>query len=519
MFEKLAKLQYLTQNHFDEYSSNPEKLNEHIIALVFDRFPDEKRKYEEMDQEIEELEQNIRTTNLDIEHLRSEVNGQKETEENYLKKKKGDRADCLQRLDDIERAEGKRDDTIQKLTGKLNELRQRKRVQESVLHRLPKFKTVIDSFAAQYAVSVGEFNSEFAALDNTELGMFPVTLHDLVTASDVIDANTKILEQIGTAADVTIQVVDKEIYDLVGVGKDIAELRKQEGQISTEIGDIENRIREILANEQRIADLDASRFDMYAKMVKQTLTQRLFLQSIIDRFGMGKDEMLGNISFSASINMNRSREYIQTLADKVDNRSTGENALRSDLQPIFDGMKSAMNGSEPDPDLTAVIGQIRTVAQGLKLKRSVTDSDYYGALLRKFFRIGMDVKFGDKVLGELSMGERAIVLLKILLALDDKPLLIDQPEEHLDNRYIYSELMPAFRNAKTKRQIIIATHNANLVVNTDAEQIIVAEHANGVLSYTAGTLEDLSIRDKITTILEGGDKAFEKREQKYGYRF
>jgi predicted ATPase len=117
------------------------------------------------------------------------------------------------------------------------------------------------------------------------------------------------------------------------------------------------------------------------------------------------------------------------------------------------------------------------------------------------------------------MGERAIVLLKILLALDDKPLLIDQPEEHLDNRYIYHELVPAFRSAKTKRQIIIATHNANLVVNTDAEQIIIAEHSSGVLSYETGTLEDLRIRESITTILEGGADAFKKREEKYGFKF
>ena len=117
------------------------------------------------------------------------------------------------------------------------------------------------------------------------------------------------------------------------------------------------------------------------------------------------------------------------------------------------------------------------------------------------------------------MGERAVVLLKILLALDDKPLLIDQPEEHLDNRYIYNELVPAFRSAKKKRQIIVATHNANLVVNTDAEQVLVAECQNGQLSYQFGTLEDLTIRDSIKTILEGGDEAFKKREEKYGYKF
>ena len=110
-------------------------------------------------------------------------------------------------------------------------------------------------------------------------------------------------------------------------------------------------------------------------------------------------------------------------------------------------------------------------------------------------------------------------MLKILLGLDDKPLLIDQPDEHLDNRYIYDELTPAFRSAKSRRQIIIATHNANLVVNTDAEQIILAECSEGTLSYQVGTLEDLAVRESIKAILEGGDQAFKKREEKYGYRF
>ena len=106
-----------------------------------------------------------------------------------------------------------------------------------------------------------------------------------------------------------------------------------------------------------------------------------------------------------------------------------------------------------------------------------------------------------------------------MLSLDDKPLLIDQPEEHLDNRFIFKELVPAFRSAKKKRQIIIATHNANLVVNTDAEQIIIAEPSEGVIKYTCGAIEDLTVREKITQLLEGGELAFKKREEKYGYKF
>jgi len=117
------------------------------------------------------------------------------------------------------------------------------------------------------------------------------------------------------------------------------------------------------------------------------------------------------------------------------------------------------------------------------------------------------------------MGQRAIVLLQIILAYDDKPLLIDQPEEDLDNENIYTQLVAAFRNAKKKRQIITATHNANLVVNTDSEQVIVADYKDGAISYSVGTIEDAVTQEKIKNILEGGREAFEKREEKYGYKF
>jgi energy-coupling factor transporter ATP-binding protein EcfA2 len=78
----------------------------------------------------------------------------------------------------------------------------------------------------------------------------------------------------------------------------------------------------------------------------------------------------------------------------------------------------------------------------------------------------------------LSPGTRGIVLLLLYLALDrddDRPLIIDQPEENLDPKSIFDELVDCFRRAKLRRQIVIVTHNANLVVNTDADQVIIAK--------------------------------------------
>ena len=154
-----------------------------------------------------------------------------------------------------------------------------------------------------------------------------------------------------------------------------------------------------------------------------------------------------------------------------------------------------------------------------KKKININYIDFFNCLFQVPLKIKINISLDGIPLESLSMGQRAIVLLKVILAYDDKPLLIDQPEEDLDNKYIYEHLVEAFKKAKNKRQIVIATHNANLAVNTDAEQIIVAKYNDGVISYELGTLENPITKKDIKQILEGGDEAFRKREEKYGTFF
>ena len=128
---------------------------------------------------------------------------------------------------------------------------------------------------------------------------------------------------------------------------------------------------------------------------------------------------------------------------------------------------------------------------------------------------------------KLSPGTRGIVLLLLYLALDDaddRPLIIDQPEENLDPKSVFDELVSLFITAKTKRQVIMVTHNANLVINTDADQIIIADagpHPVGGLppiTYVAGGLEDADIRKAVCDILEGGEEAFRERARRLRVR-
>ena len=138
-----------------------------------------------------------------------------------------------------------------------------------------------------------------------------------------------------------------------------------------------------------------------------------------------------------------------------------------------------------------------------------------------------EISYDGVDIRKLSPGTRGIVLLLLYLALDDsddRPLIIDQPEENLDPKSVFDELVALFIEAKAKRQVIMVTHNANLVINTDADQIIVAEagpHPSGGLppiSYAAGGLESAAIRKAVCDILEGGEAAFRERARRLRVR-
>ena len=143
----------------------------------------------------------------------------------------------------------------------------------------------------------------------------------------------------------------------------------------------------------------------------------------------------------------------------------------------------------------------------------------------------------------MSPGKKGTVLLILFLQISSSefPILIDQPEDNLDNRTIYDLLCQMIKEKKKERQIIIVSHNANLVVATDSENIIVAnqeaqstigirskyrfEYVNGSLEHSFAKNEkekeilyQQGIKEHVCDILEGGDEAFKQREKKYSIK-
>lgn len=159
-----------------------------------------------------------------------------------------------------------------------------------------------------------------------------------------------------------------------------------------------------------------------------------------------------------------------------------------------------------------------------------------------WFEIKYNVQMDNDTIDVMSPGKKALVLLKLLIDLADSkcPILIDQPEDDLDNRSVFKDLIPFIKKKKKDRQIIIVTHNANVVLGADAEEVIVAnqqgsnvpnkkfrfEYRSGAIEnnmpvYTddgtieQGILNSRGIQQHICDILEGGESAFELRKNKY----
>jgi len=172
------------------------------------------------------------------------------------------------------------------------------------------------------------------------------------------------------------------------------------------------------------------------------------------------------------------------------------------------------------------------------IERIPDDSTVYGKTLREFFSQGVNyevlklqaelclldvrklgqiyVLYDDKPVENSSFGQRCTAVIVVLLLLGNMPIVIDEPEAHLDSSLIAKYLVGLIKTRKRHRQIIFATHNANFVINGDAELIhCMSMDDSKVTKVVSTTIEDLTHRELLLA-LEGGEEAFHQREKRYG---
>ena len=201
-------------------------------------------------------------------------------------------------------------------------------------------------------------------------------------------------------------------------------------------------------------------------------------------------------------------------------RQTGVTRWWNDLDPAKQPSPARLVACL-DAGSLAELGMSPAVQE--RFRESVTRSKRRQlAALRCPDRYLLELRMDDasyRSLNDLSGGQRVSVLLSLLLETEDtRPLVIDQPEDQLDNRFLFDTVLPALRKLRGRRQVIVATHNANVVVNGDADMVIQLDAtARRGRVACAGAIEEPAVRDAILRTVDGGKEAFRLRRRKYGF--
>lgn len=215
-------------------------------------------------------------------------------------------------------------------------------------------------------------------------------------------------------------------------------------------------------------------------------------------------------------------EYANTfLGNPEDGQSKGVVAILAKEPDRLDEFKRAIeelvgsNGKHPQKILETDLGSDRSYLRNTLKGISNAKLD---ALWTWFPEDKVEVKFRQSEKGEWqdisegSAGQKTGALLSFILNEGDEPLILDQPEDDLDNENVSKLVVEQLRKSKSRRQIIVVTHNANIVVNGDAELVIPMAFRKGQIQMdSVGGLQDIAIRKKVCEVMEGGEKAFRNR--------
>lgn len=515
LFVSDSKITYLPQGKIEEISGDRKKLDKKIFEIIFNNDFVIEGNYEEnfkkFEKKIEMISQSIETQYREISILEKattneifqELEGTHKLKLGELKNKE-DELNIL--VSEIE----------QGISEKIIAFKEDEKESRQTLKKFQNLESSIRDLQLSIAGSSNEINSKIARINKMleELGIDHAQVPN-IDFSHQTEILTNILsstpEYIG-AFNERISGLHSELSKLSGSEKKQAELLKEIEFKKSEIVEILARREEFHNKKVKIEAFEKTRISKYLELLESYHEWRNAYDEIIGIFSKDKNTILSDVTFESEIHIDEPN-LLENGADIFNKRKITIEEIERYVS-LLPKVILEKNSEARAKLLQIFLKQILAKEKSLKPKRS--KNDIFNWIFGDYLSLSTEIKFLNTPKEKLSMGQKGTVLLKLFLAEGDYPIILDQPEENLDNRYIYLELVKAIRDAKKRRQIIIATNNANLVVNTDAEQLIVADFTNDTISYKTGSLENQEIRENIMPILEGGKEAFRKREEKYG---
>jgi len=340
----------------------------------------------------------------------------------------------------------------------------------------------------------------------------------------------------------------KTKYDGAGFAAQLTDKKTQLKKFLKEKGLSPENIGEVAAATQKIADLEEEikrlkgeripHAETYARKSEVLKAYEDLYSSYKDKFKAVIEKLqsgLGNLKFddqqtSISFQLKTNEQLLKdAITEFIKTNNPSKVPLRSDA------IQSVLFGSS-DTDLSHIVADQSKIVEIVNnsgvadahtqiLQELVSDPIFLEKLhlrmQQHYFgivNVQIQTKLGEKVLQNTSFGERCGIVIAIVLVAGTNPIIVDQPEDNLDGKYISTVLVPLIRDQKQRRQIILVTRDANIAIGGDSELILILDRSEGTTALLPATIENKPARSKYIWILDGGEKAFQKREEKYSLK-
>lgn len=382
-------------------------------------------------------------------------------------------------------------------------------VKSEIENALSSIKKVVDKYS-QIATDLPEYKSEY----NSDLFL---KLVQIVSSINVLlDNIKKSIEQISEQKDATIDVLKQLEMIIDSLTEEFAAVKReiQDSTIDTDaFTEMKLQLLESKENHSKLSDVLKQKSDF----------EKIFLASVRQR----------------NEDLNEAFRRYQEEAQKINNAQNElkiEIGFKGDKDSFKARIKTDFRGtgisdtkysliSTSFSDYVDIIAEI-VLYDGKRLKELLSSAEYlkfcekmaenYKDLIQYIVPDKVEIFYHEKLLRKHSLGQRASALILFILTQNNNDIIIiDQPEDDLDNKVIYDEVISAISKTKPNVQFVFATHNANIPVLGDAERVLVVDFHEFDIEVHQGNIDMHDTQKQIIDIMEGGREAFNKRKMIY----
>ncbi|MCV9932958.1 hypothetical protein OIU80_11765 [Flavobacterium sp. LS1R47] len=552
----LPSIKYIPQNHLsnlvDKSRKNGATLKKLIRDLILEE-PEYKKKYDDFVEEVKKndlqrnqdinyyysLKEDIKkketelATRGDIKALQEGIDSNKKKIENLNKQFSSEDLIKYNTLVNERNSLNIKENTINSDYEKIKNFNSDlKRLMSEILSRK---KILLDSLENESIKH--EFTAKYGFIDEAVFNIDNIEKDLLKNKEDEFILENQFKIQLKEIISVR-EKIDNELKPFI----EKQENQKQIEAIQKSISEDETRFSEVIQFEKEIQSSKATLVSQKGKIFIDLETNFREYEKIIQNLNprissiKGQDdkvEIIGSIKYN-----------FPKFVAIVDSISDGRSFNNKGFEYLYPNeiRKTALKEFEFEKIKEGLINLFNRIEENKIVLKGTSQLEACKKILTDYFFDHWDVMSDNDDIHKMSTGKASFILLKLIIKLskDKGPILIDQPEDNLDNRSVSRELVEYLKEKKKERQIILVTHNPNIVVNADAENIIVAnqngqndiksespyqfDYINAGLEDTFSKIEtqkdllkSMGIREHIADIVEGGKEAFKKREEKYGF--